>query len=168
MPPCLASFYLFEELLFFSVCVYVCSWVNRCSSHVCRIQKRPEEGPDVLKATMLMLGTQVPSSERAVNPQNTEAEFQPQLHFIIIFLCVVTECLTDAWNFMAPAMLLLNSVGTLFCGVALSIHSLANLGGRNGQEDWGKGKQNRVLVSQVEKDSYVREDEAGSPAGFSL
>lgn len=69
---------------------------------------------------------------------------------------MVTECLTDAWNFTAPAMLLLNRIGTLFCGVAVSVHSLANLGGRDGQEDWGKGKQSRVMVSQDEEDSCMR------------
>lgn len=57
---------------------------------------------------------------------------------------------------MVPVMLLLNSVGMLFCGVALSVHSLANLSGTDGQEDWEKGKQNRVLVSQDEEDSCMR------------
>lgn len=69
---------------------------------------------------------------------------------------MVTECLTDAWNFTAPAMLLLNRIGTLFCGVAVSVHSLANLGGRDSQEDWEKGKQSRVMVSQDKEDSCVR------------
>lgn len=38
----------------------------------------------------------------------------------------------------------------------MSVHSLANLGGRDSQEDWEKGKQSRVMVSQDEEDSCVR------------